>query len=36
VARDEERLRAAIEQRRQARAQKAGTAASGEGGGQDD
>ena len=36
VAHDEERLRATIEQRRQARAQEAGTAASGEGGGQDD
>ena len=36
VARDEERLRATIEQRRQAREQGAGTAASGEGGGQDE
>jgi UDP-glucose 4-epimerase len=36
VARDEERLRATIEQRRQAREQEAGTAAIGEGGGQDE
>jgi len=36
VARDEERLRATIEQRRQAREQKAGATASGEGGGEDE
>jgi UDP-glucose 4-epimerase len=36
VARDAERLRATIEQRRQAREQEAGTAASGEEGGQDE
>jgi UDP-glucose 4-epimerase len=36
VTRDEERLRATIEQRRQAREQEAGTTASGEGGGRDE